>query len=149
MCISVHEYFYPSRCSAFRGVWNWLLTWQNNWWITKSLFRFCISIFSRQTESNKWDAGFVRGVVEAFAVVGCHTAWAGSWLSVFRDGVSVSLPRVKQSKKTAWPLKMALVRCPDWAITSYQPTLCDILQSSKMWYFSLNISKYSWLLAGN
>jgi hypothetical protein len=53
---------------------------------------------------------FRRGVVEAFALLGCYAAYVGSYLPEFRNSVSMPTSRVKQCQKissgTAWSLKM-------------------------------------------
>jgi len=38
-----------------------------------------------------------HGVFEAFAVLGCYTAYVGSCLPTFRDSLSVPYPKIKHS----------------------------------------------------
>jgi hypothetical protein len=52
-------------------------------------------------------------VIEAFALLGCYTAYGGSWLPTFRDSLLVPFPRVKDSPWTVSPLKMGPIDCPE------------------------------------
>ena len=48
----------------------------------------------------------------------------GTWLTTFRDKISVPSSRVKQVKTiscAAWRLKMVLIFCPETSVTNYHP----------------------------
>jgi hypothetical protein len=46
-------------------------------------------------------SGFSRGVVEAFALLGCYAAYVDSYLLTFRESFSFPSSRVKQSMNIA------------------------------------------------
>jgi hypothetical protein len=60
---------------------------------------------------------------EICAAVGIYVAYSDSFLTTFRDNLTVPSSRVKQSKEsyswTAWPWKIGQIRCPETSVRNY------------------------------
>ena len=52
-----------------------------------------------------------------------HVMLRRLWLPTFRGSLSVRSWMIKQSKKTAGPLKMGAIDCPETSVPNYQSTL--------------------------
>jgi hypothetical protein len=68
---------------------------------------------------------------EICAVLGYYVALNGNHLSTFRNNVSVPSSRVKKSKKTAWPLKMGPIGCPETSVKDYHSELHNIAEERR------------------
>jgi hypothetical protein len=58
-------------------------------------------------------SGYRRGVNEIFVLLVCYAALICNYLPTFVDNPSVPFSRVKQSEKTAGPLKMGPIWWPE------------------------------------
>jgi hypothetical protein len=65
--------------------------------------------------------------IEISAVLGYYAACGGNFLPKFRDNLSVSSSRARQSKKTIYlPLKMGPIGCPETSVRNYHYVLRNI-----------------------
>ena len=69
----------------------------------------------------------IYNLFEAITLLGCYVVWVGGRLPTFRDKLSISFSKVKQSKKNnAGRLKIGPISCPEMSVTSCQFTGVNI-----------------------